>query len=73
MKNHSKHADELEPYEEPQILEELAKKSEEVKTFHKEIESLMSEVRQVQSKKIKINKERLIYIIKKFDLYIKSM
>ena len=70
MKNHIQHADQLEPYEEPQILEEFKKKLEIMETFDIEKESLMSEARQVLNKKRKITKERLIYILKKFDLYI---
>ena len=62
MKIHIKHGDQLEPCEEPQIFDELEKKTEEVKPLIEEIESLMSEAKQLLSKKRKITSERLIYI-----------
>ena len=62
MKNHSNHADILEPNDEPIIFEDIEKKSEELKPIQKEFDALMSEARQIMSKQRKTSKERLSYI-----------
>ncbi len=51
---------------------DIEKKSEELKKNHEEAETLMSEARQIMGKQRKTNKERLAYILKKFELYIKT-